>query len=124
MAAACTQERAIRRVIDEKYPNTRLIWQSFQSAHHPPLSSPPPTVTFTRSVPLTVNPSWEASPPRADPQRDGLGKVIQRLIDVRYPQTRRTWIRSREEPDSVQARPPGLPGLTAANDARRPITAL
>jgi hypothetical protein len=122
----------IQRVIDDKYPNTRLLWQTFQQSGVRSFVYPQsPTMTFNRSVPIAVARSWDATR-MPESSRDGLDKVVQRVIDPRYPGTRQIWIHSREEPaylqpggqrsrTSVQRTTSGvgLPGLNAPEDPRK-----
>jgi hypothetical protein len=130
MAEVCDQARMIQRVIDDKYPNTRVLWQSVQQqvASRPYVYAQSPTTTFNRGVPTTVTRSWNASRTTQDSSGEQLDKVVQRVIDLRYPDTRLIWIRSRDEPASLQtpsqrkiaADQPvssvGLPGLNPTDD--------
>jgi hypothetical protein len=113
--------RTIQRVIDDKYPNTRLIWQSFQAKNtsRPTTTRCNPEV-FTRSATVSGTRSGEQS--QIPPER--LDKVVQRVIDLRYPETRGIWVHSREEPAYLQTagqrgRTTGLPRLNATG-ANRP----
>jgi hypothetical protein len=128
MAEVCDPARMIQRVIDDKYPNTRLLWQAFQqqTAARPYAYSQTPAMTFNRSVPITVSRSWSASRPTQNGQRDELDKVVQRVIDLRYPETRLIWMKSRDEPAYLQpasqrrgGTPTGLPGLGQTEDPRK-----
>jgi hypothetical protein len=133
MAEVCDPARMIQRVIDDKYPNTRLLWQSLQqqTASRPYVYTQTPAMTFNRSVPITVTRSWDAARPSQEGRRDELDKVVQRVIDLRYPETRQIWMHSREEPvyqqTSAQRRAAatrtatgvGLPGLNPPDDPRR-----
>jgi hypothetical protein len=90
--------RMIQRVIDDKYPNTRLLWQAFQAqsqAARPPHSQSGPL------VPPTTSSSSRSH--IIQPGHDQLDKVVQRVIDNRYPETRSIWMCSREEPPYLTA---------------------
>jgi hypothetical protein len=132
MAEVCDQARMIQRVIDDKYPNTRLLWQSFQgqAGTRAYVYSQSPSMTFNRSVPITVTRSWNPAQARGDGRQERMDKVVQRVIDLRFPETRQIWIHSREEPAYLQSgaqrsRPPPSPlGATAATGppSNRPRT--
>jgi hypothetical protein len=88
--------RTIQRVIDDKYPNTRLIWQSFQATTPKPLNPQYNPQTFSRSLP------GSAAQSRPAPASAALDKVVQRVINLHYPETRGIWIQSRQEPAYLQ----------------------
>jgi hypothetical protein len=125
--------RTIQRVIDPKYPNTRLIWQAFQAqaqAARAPLSQSAPLPQPTTS---TGSRSFDSRAVQ-DGRTERFDRVVQRVIDNRYPETRAIWMASREQPTYRQtagvgsrsfgggfAPPPlNLPLLNRTDDPRRP----
>jgi hypothetical protein len=100
MVEAWDTARTIQRVIDDKYPNARLLWQAFQAqaqAARPPRSQSGPLTPSTAS---SGSRSY-SSKINQERSHDQLDKVIQRVIDNRYPETRSIWMCSREEPSSL-----------------------
>jgi hypothetical protein len=114
--------RTIQRVIDDRYPCTRVLWQSFQpqcaqrqtfAATGSLLLNRTTTASGTRSLVaggdsrylpgtatrnLDVSRSTTAGTRTRDDKKEALDKVVQRVIDLRYPETRVIWMNSREEP--------------------------
>jgi hypothetical protein len=132
MAEVCDQARMIQRVIDDKYPNTRMLWQSFQqqASTRPYVYSQSPAMTFNRSVPIALTRSWAAPQTRSEGRQERMDKVVQRVIGLKYPETRQIWIHAREEPAYLQTSaqrsrpPPRPPGASApaAPPLNRPRT--
>jgi hypothetical protein len=114
--------RTIQRLIDDKYPNTRLIWQSLHATKGSrPVEGNANPIVFNRSAPA----DWSWDQIKREAPRSGLGTVAPRVIDLRSPETRQIWIRSREEPVDIQAaaqrlRMAGLSRLGAGSDLGRP----
>jgi hypothetical protein len=118
MAVPSDEARMIQRVIDDKYPNTRRLWQSFQHQPAPRQTYAPfGPLTFTRSPTLSASGSGRVVPATLD-------KAVQRVIDFRYPEARQVWLRAREEPEYAQSvrRARGSGGLPTLNDSNRPKT--
>jgi hypothetical protein len=120
----------IQRVIDDKYPNTRLLWQAFQAqaaAARPAVSQGGPLTPATGSRSRSYN-----SQLGQDGRHDQIDRVVQRVIDNRYPETRSIWKCSREEPiyfteqrtrtfgSGVTVPATNLPLLNRTDDPRRP----
>jgi hypothetical protein len=119
--------KTIQRVIDDRYPLARVLWQDLQ---HPPEPAARSTKVATRS--LFLNRSATVSGPRPTPPpepqlfpgsgtrsltltrtlgrskrptgegHEALDRVVQRVIDMRYPETRKIWMNSREEPPALR----------------------
>jgi hypothetical protein len=114
-----TPARSIQRVIDDKYPNTRLIWQNVHARNGArPLGGNSNQGVFNRSAPVPATRPWDQI--REDSPTTGLDTAVPRVINLRYPETRQIWVQSREEPAYLQAiarRSPGLPRLYTSDDA-------
>jgi hypothetical protein len=84
MGEMCDTTRMIQRVIDTKYPNTRLMWQWLQ----------PPGLEDSDSLAIAAGRSAPGEIPRPV-KRTGppeqLDRVVQRVIDNRYPEARLVW---------------------------------
>jgi hypothetical protein len=121
--------RMIQRVIDDRYPNARLLWQAFQAqaqAARPIASQGGPPATQTGGGSRSYNAR------SLDDNHDQIDKMVQRVIDNRYPETRAIWMASREEPvygaTGQRSRTGGalgpmtrnLPYLNRTDDPRRP----
>jgi hypothetical protein len=74
----------IQRVIDNQYPNTRLMWQSLQ-----------PGSQDERDI-ATALPTIALRPVNKQPETETLDKTVERVIDHRYPEARIVWLRTRD----------------------------
>jgi hypothetical protein len=126
MAEACDIGRMIQRVIDDKYPSTRLLWQGFQpeTAIRPAASTketpaqpravtaattrPPHDPRYLPDVTTRGLDSRRSLPTvsrrTAEEKREALDRVVQRVVDMKYPETRLVWMRSREDPGYLRSR--------------------
>jgi hypothetical protein len=117
MAEVCDPALAIQRVIDEKFPNTRLTWQTLQAQYWADRASGRFVGARARTLQSRL-PSQNPSEP--------LDIVAQRLFDNRYPDARQTWLRTREDPAWAQSAgltsrslgTTGLPALAQTSDPR------
>jgi hypothetical protein len=119
-----TEDRArtIQRVIDDRYPNTRLIWQSFQVKNAPrPLTTQCNPAVFAQLTPGQTARSWSGPQRKEEAPSAALDKVVQRVIDLRYPETRSIWIHSREEPAYLQSTGQRSRPSTTRNPAPPPL---
>jgi hypothetical protein len=91
----------IQRVIDDRYPNARLLWQAFQAQAQ--AARPSTSQRDGPAIPTTVGSSSRSysSQLNRDGDHDQIDKSIQRVIDNRYPETRSIWLASRAEPSGT-----------------------
>jgi hypothetical protein len=112
--------RTIQRVIDDKYPCTRVLWQSFQ-----PQPAPRPNLAWTGSILNRANTATTADLNRStttntrprEEKKEALDKVVQRVINLMYPETRLTWMNSREDSGYLRAAGRGLTSGSRPGDA-------
>jgi hypothetical protein len=119
-----------QRMICEQYPLTRVLWQDFREPDPPGTRSTPVanrsvflnrTTTpggprpspDSRYLPglVTRRPTYTRSVANGRPTRrtfrDGeeqLDRVVSRVIDFRFPETRRIWMNSRSDPSYLETR--------------------
>jgi hypothetical protein len=141
----CDVSRMIQRVIDPKYPNTRILWQAWRPSPVTRPGGPTPFVvsgsstassttsgvtsspSLTRSRGVTAAAGRQSYDPRYTPntrtrnlelslsipttreasdddEAGGLDHAIQRVVSLRYPEARKTWRRSRQDPTYLKSR--------------------
>jgi hypothetical protein len=88
MAEFCTLDHVAQRLIDEKFPTTRLTLQALKAQDKK-----------NRSYEASVKARASA---RIDPD-EPLVKVVERVIDKRYPSARVIWIETRVDPDYLES---------------------
>jgi hypothetical protein len=120
MGELCDTAHMIQRVIDTKYPNTRLVWQSLQAPGEGEGDWDSRGAIGGRAPPgAALRPVMRAGPP------EQLDRVVQRVIDNRYPEARLVWRGTRgdcawTQPAGLRSRSlgAGLPALGRTTDPR------
>jgi hypothetical protein len=109
MAEVCTLDHVAQRLIDERFPATRLILQSLKAQDK-----------VNRSYEASVRARARAAPGSfigTDPD-EPLVKVVQRVIDNRYPYARCNWVETRVDPDYQESAGERTRSLTSSTPLR------